>query len=148
MGIASLLTHRVALVRRGPALDGAGQEILDDYGHAVLVETETPGLAVAIQPRSATEMAASHQAGAEIATHRIYALDRSITAADALIHDPATCPVAADLPAGRYELSSSADAAGVGHHLELDAVLVRPKDLAPPGDTGGPGSGSGSGSGS
>jgi hypothetical protein len=137
--IASLLDHRVTLVRRVAVLDDFDEPVLDDYGHPLTVEERRTDVAVAIQPRSGKEIAATHQAGTAIATHMIFAVDRDITTADAIEHDPADCPKLADLPAGRYELDDAADAAGRGHHLELGARLVGEAETAPS-----PGGGSGS----
>jgi hypothetical protein len=144
MPIETLLTHRVSRIRRIGVLDDEGQPTTDEYGQPLSVEDAEPGIAVAIQPKTAREAAAFHQAGAAISTHTIYAVDRTILAADAIYHDPDACPVVKDLPRGRYELSGVPDAAGLGHHLEIDATLVSlPEPAATPGSGGG-GSGSGS----
>lgn len=147
MPIETLLTHRVSVLRRVGVLDEAGEPVLDQRGQPVTTDDTRPGVAVAIQPKSAKERAAQHQAGAAVSTHTIYAVDRTITTAGAIIHDPAACPMTRDLPAGRYELSGTPDAAGVGHHLELDAVLVFTPGLGeapPPGPSGSGDTGSGS----
>lgn len=126
--IASLLTHRVNLVRRVALVDVAGDPVLDEDGHAQRTEHTVPNVAAAIQPISTKERAALHQAGATVGTHRIYALERSITTSDFVEHDPDACPLPAgqDLGPGRYELHAVQDAAGLGHHLEIDATLIGP----------------------
>lgn len=144
MAIGSYLSHRVTLIRRVGLLED-GEPVLDEDGHAERTERRVPGIAAAIQPLSARERAAQHQAGVTVGTHRIFALERSITTADVIEHDPTTCPMptARDLPHELYELSARKDAAGVGHHLELDATVVGPSIAAAPAG-GPPGSGSGS----
>lgn len=148
MGIGSLLTHRANLVRQVALIDTDGSAVLDEDGHAQRTDLTIPDVAVAIQPLSTKERAAQHQAGATVATHRIYALDRSISTVDFIEHVPETCPVLAsrDLPYGRYELHATQDAAGLGHHIEIDATLIGPQ-LAVAVTSGTPGSGAG-GSGS
>jgi hypothetical protein len=145
MGIGSLLTHRANLVRRVALIDTDGHAVLDEDGHAQRTELTIPDIAVAIQPLSTRERAAQHQAGATVATHRIYAVDRSISTADFIEHVPDACPTptAQDLPYGRYELHATQDAAGLGHHLEIDATLIGPA-LAVAAAGGATGSGSGS----
>jgi hypothetical protein len=138
MGISSLLVHRVTRIRQVRLVDGDGADILDELGQPVTADDSKPGIAAAIQPKSAREVAAIHQAGASISTHTIYTIERDFSTADAIVHDPELCPVTADLPAGRYELTGIPDAAGVGHHLELDAVLIGPPAVAA--TTGGSGS--------
>jgi hypothetical protein len=150
MPIESMLTHRVSLVRKVAVLDDEGDPATDEFGQAIVVEDAEPGIAVAIQPKTAREVAAFHGAGAAISTHTIFAVHRGITTADAIAHEPDACPMPAaqDLPRGRYELVGIPDAAGVGHHMELDAVLVASPTASLPEEGGSGGSGSGSGSGS
>ena len=144
MPIGSLLTHRVSILRRTSELDANGEPVVDADSVPVVTETLDPGYAAAIQPKRSQERAAVSEAGVTTLTHTIYMTERSITAADAIIHDPDACPLTVDLPAGRYEIEGPPrDAAGLGHHLEIDAVLTGPVPVA---SGGGSGSGSGSGS--
>lgn len=140
MAVADLLTHRVTLIRRVAVLEG-GMPILDEDGHAERTERRTAGVAAAIQPLSSRERAAQHQAGVTVSTHRIYTVDHAITSADVIEHDPVTCPQTPDLPAARYEVNATPDAAGLGHHLEIDATEIGPA-IAPAPAAGSGGSGS------
>lgn len=141
--IAEHLTHRVTLVRRAAILS-AGRPVLDEDGHIQHTEHRTTGIPVAIQPLSTRERAAQHQAGVTVSSHRIYAVGLGASTADVIEHDPETCPMAPDLPFSRYELNGVADAAGLGHHLEIDATEIGPSITV----AAVPGSGSGSGGGS
>jgi len=143
MAIATRLTHRVTLIRRVAVLED-GEPVLDEDGHAERTESRTTGIAVAIQPLSTKERAAQHQAGVTVSTHRIYALPQTISSADVVEHDPDACPMSLDLPLVRYEINSTPDAAGLGHHLEIDATEIGPTIAAAPAPGGGSGSGSGS----
>lgn len=146
--IETLLTHRVTLVRRAAVLEG-GRPVLDEDGHVQHAEQRTSGIAAAIQPLTSRERASQHQAGLTVSTHRIYAVGLRVTTADAIDHDPDACPQEPDLPAVRYELNGVADAAGIGHHLEIDATEIGPTiKAAAPGGPAGSGSGGGTGSGS
>lgn len=119
------LPHRVSVLRQVPRLNELDEQLLDDYGQP-LSDTDTIAESVpaGIQPKSAQEVAAQHQAGAVKSDTTIYLLPRDITTADAIHHDPTSCPMAVDLPEATYNLVAVPDAAGAGHHLEIDAKLV------------------------
>jgi hypothetical protein len=124
MGIERFLNHRVSIVRQVAVLD-EGDPTYDDYGQPVRsASTIASGVPAGIQPKAAVELAAISQAGAAKATHTIYLLPRDVSAADQVVHDPDACPLTVDLPAGTYQLTGVPDAAGAGHHLELDAFLA------------------------
>jgi hypothetical protein len=142
MPIGSLLDHRVSVVTRVAIVDEEGAPVHDHEGQ-VMTTDRTRLVAVAIQPKAAREVTAPHQAGAPISTHTIFATDLDIRAADALIHDPEACGKTRDLPFGQYELTGVGDAAGRGHHVEIDAILTAP---TVPGGAAGSGETSGSGS--
>lgn len=122
---ARFLNHRISILRQVRRADELGDDVLDDYGQP-LADTDTVAADVAagIQPKTGRELAAQHQAGAVLGDTRIYLLPRDITTADAIYHDPAACPAPIDLPAATYNLVAVRDAAGRGHHLEIDAKLV------------------------
>lgn len=125
MAIGRFLNHQVSIVRMVGTLDD-GDPVLDDHGQPVRSEDEiATGVAAGIQPKSAREVAAISQAGASIADHTIYLLPRIVTTADLIVHDPITCPVGQDLPPQSYRITTVPDAVGAGHHLELDARLVK-----------------------
>jgi hypothetical protein len=120
VGIADRLNHVVHLERD----ETTGTE--DDYGHAVTAPATGEDFRANIQPKSAREVALLSQAGAAIGDWTIFTLPRLIVPADKVIHDSSTCPVAeaADLPDATFELTGVRNAAGLGHHLEIDARLV------------------------
>lgn len=139
--IGDLLTHRVTLVRNVALLAG-GQPVLDEDGHLQHSEARTSGIAAAIQPLTSKERAAQHQAGLVVASTRIYTLPMTASPADLIEHDPDTCPADPDLPHVRYQLTGVQNAAGIGHHLEIDATEIGPTLKGTPPSS--PGSGSGS----
>jgi len=126
MGIAArFVPHRVSLLRQVRQTDELGDDVLDELGQPTFVtDTVASDVPAGIQPKSAREVAATHEAGAVPSDTRIYLLPRDVTTADAVYHDPAACPMAKDLPEATYNIVGLRDAAGAGHHIELDAKLV------------------------
>ena len=121
---ARFLNHRVSIARRVVTLD-EGEVVLDDYGQPTTTETTLAStVAAGIQPKSARELAAISQAGVASSSHNIYMLPRDITTADAIVHDASECPVRTDLPDLTFQVVAVPDAAGAGHHLEIDAQIV------------------------
>lgn len=118
MPIGSRLTHTVDIVR------ATATGTLDDYGQPVESEAVLASVKAAIQPRTQREMETVSQAGAAVTTHAIYLLPTDLTTADYISHDASACPLSADLPDGRFEIIGIANAAGLGHHLEVDARLI------------------------
>lgn len=126
MSIGALLTHRVQIVRQ------SGDEgDLDEYGQPI-VATVTIALDVpaSIQPKSAREMALVSQAGAAVSDHTIFLFPQDLTTADSIVHDPDDCPMHVDLPQGTYQVVSVPAAAGLGHHLEVGAILIEGAGIA------------------
>lgn len=120
MSIGSRLTHTVSIARTSTSTDPNDD---DEFGQPTTTETyET--VKAAIQPKKAEEIALTTQAGAVVSDHRIYLLPTSISTADAIIHEAQACPMSPDLPDARYEITSVPDAAGLGHHLELESKLI------------------------
>jgi hypothetical protein len=119
MSLSGLLDHRVYVSRK---VDGAD----DDYGHPVTTQEVGESFAAAIQPKSIREVVAIDQAGSPVGDWTLFFAPRVVTEADALIHDAAACPKVdtADLPTCRFEITGVRNAAGRGHHLEVDARLV------------------------
>jgi hypothetical protein len=120
MSFASRLDHVVHLER----VVDAGSE--DEWGQPVIGHDIGGPFNVAIQSKTAQEVALIEQSGAPSGTFTIFSLPRVIAAGDAIVHDTMVCPKAdeIDLPTGRYELTGVRNAAGLGHHLEMDARLV------------------------
>lgn len=121
MSFAALLTHAVTIVR--PSSSGDPDDD-DEYGQPVRTEGTIASVRAAIQPKTEQEIALSSQGGAASSDHRIFLLPTSLTTADAIIHDARTCPMRPDLPDARFEIVGVPDAAGIGHHLEVDARLI------------------------
>ena len=120
MSFASRLIHTVHLERDV----ATGTE--DEYGQPVNETEVGENFRAAIQPKTAREVALVTQAGAPFTDTTIFCLPRVMTTADKIVHDASSCPVVAarDLPDGTYELSGIRNAAGLGHHLELDAKVI------------------------
>jgi head-tail adaptor len=136
MSFAGLLTHRISIVQQVKVLDLNGDPELDDYGHEITTDEVVSDVPAAIQPKRALrmgEIALISQAGAALSDHTIFLWPayRPDTSA-AIVHDPDACPLPAphDLPAGRYEIHGVPDAAGRGHHLEVDAHLITSSEVA------------------
>lgn len=120
MSFRSLLRHVVHIERDVDS----GTE--DDYGQSVTVPSVGEDFRAAIQPKSIREVALLSQAGATVGDWTIYALPRQVSTGDRIVHESSTCPVpeTADLPDATFELSGIRNAAGLGHHLEIDARLT------------------------
>jgi len=95
-------------------VDDAGTATLDDYGQPVTVETTIATVPGLIQPRRAREVALASQAGAVIGEHVGYC--RALAGLDT------DCWL--ELDGERYDVLGIADAAGLGHHLELNLRRV------------------------
>ena len=120
MSIASRLTHTVTIERPGTV----DPDVVDDYGQPIAGSPTSRTVKAAIQPKRAEEIALTTQAGATAADFRIYLLPLDLTTADAILHDAQDCPMRPDLPDSRYEITQVPDAAGLGHHLEVEAKLI------------------------
>lgn len=124
MSFGSRLTHTVTVVRSSTSGDPDDD---DDYGQPTETEGTHATIKAAIQPmsqREAAEAVLTTQAGATVADHRIYIFPMDITTGDAIVHEAQSCPMRPDLPDSRYEITGVPDAAGLGHHLELDVKLI------------------------
>ena len=124
MSFGSRLTHTVSIVRKSDA------HTLDDYGQPVTSDEVIETVKAAIQPRRENEREAVSQAGAATADHVIFMFPTVLRTADAIFHDQSVCPVVRDLPTARYEISGVPNAAGLGHHLEVQARLISASQLA------------------
>jgi len=116
---AQRLIHTLSVVRQIETGD------LDDYGQPVTtpISTSVSGLP---QPKRIREVAAIHEAGATIGTWTIFLAIADVTAGDAITHLDATCavPDSVDLGDHQWNVTGIRNAAGIGHHLEVDASLV------------------------
>lgn len=121
MPIGTRLEHTVDIVRS--TTTGS----YDDYNQPVTTPGVFATIKAAIQPKDAEEQAAVSQAGAGISDHTIYTLPVDIAGGDAVVHDQGDCPMDPDLPTMRFEVGGIRNAAGRGHHLEIDARAVQPE---------------------
>jgi head-tail adaptor len=104
------MIHTLAIERSTP-----GSE--DDYGqpsqtYAVLATVQ--GL---VQPKSYREVALTSQGGAVVSDHTIYLRPTDLQEADRIRFEPDD--------GRRFEVYGVRDAAGLGHHLEVDARMVQ-----------------------
>lgn len=120
MSFASLLDHRVYISR--DVSTGAD----DEWGQPTTVVEVSGPFAASIQPKRVREVALVSSAGANIGEYTIFMQPRRVSAADAIIHDESACgkPGASDYPDLRFEVTGVRNAAGRGHHLEVDARLI------------------------
>jgi len=87
---------------------------VDDYGQPVVAETTVASVKGLVQPRSAREVALASQAGAAIGTYVGYMRPLAgLTARDWI-----------EVDGVRYDVLGVSDAAGIGHHLELNLRKV------------------------
>lgn len=124
MTFGSRLTHTISIVRQ------ADSDTLNDYGQPITTDEVVETVKAAIQPRMPRERESVSQGGPAVTEYVIYLFPTDLTTADALVHDDAVCPVANDLPSGRFEVVGVPNAAGLGHHLEVAARLVEPAQEA------------------
>ena len=119
MSYSDRLIHTLSVVRQVDTDD------LDDYGQPITSST-TRTVTGLPQPKRIREVAAIHQAGAPVGSWTIFVSMDDVLEADAVDHLIATCPVpdANDLPDMHWEITGVRNAAGLGHHLEVDASVV------------------------
>lgn len=113
MAFTGLLEHALAVVT--PTFVIVGGETVQTGQNVAAV----PGL---VQPRTAQEVAALSQAGAEVSTHVIFLDPRDIAAGAWISDNPADVATG-----GRYDITGIRrfDYGG-SPHLEIDARLVTP----------------------
>lgn len=110
MSFDGRLVHTLVIER---PTDGA----VDEYNQPTTTYaplSEVPGL---VQPKTAREVAQLNQAGAVVSTFTIYLRPTEVQPSDRVT-------VVDGGMAGTYEIDGVRDAAGIGHHLELDARMV------------------------
>jgi head-tail adaptor len=110
MSFDSRLVHEVAIERATPGT-------VDDYNQPSLTYATIATVPALVQPKSGRERAQLNEAGAVKAEYRIYLRPTDITEGDHLIKQDS---------GEVYEIGFVADAAGIGHHLEIDATRVWP----------------------
>lgn len=110
MSFDALLRHTLVVKQMTPG----DPMILDDYGQPVVTETTLATVPGRITPKSAREVALASQAGAAVSTHTGF------------LRPLAGLHTGCWIECGgiRYDLVGMPDAAGHGHHLELELVAV------------------------
>ena len=122
MSFDALLRHTLVVKRNVqttvpahvPAEPNDGDPIFDDYGQPVMAEHTVATVAGRVQPKSVREVAITSQAGAVVSTHTGFV--RPLAGLDT------GCWI--ECGGIRYDIVGMPDAAGAGHHLELDLVAV------------------------
>lgn len=118
MSFSGRLIHTLS-VERATDID------TDDYGQAVSTwsATSVRGLP---QPKSIREQALTSEAGAVVGHWTIFLEAIDLAESDRIVHDPTACsvPGVRDLPHGTFHPTGIRNAAGIGHHLEVDAELI------------------------
>lgn len=110
------LIHDLVIERAQPVLSG-GLPTFDSYNQPVREYVTLARVRGLVQPLSAAEVAAFHQAGADVSDHRIFILPTDIVAADRIRFY--------EDDGNRYEIVGRPEnAGGVGHHIEINARLV------------------------
>lgn len=108
MSFDDLLRHTL-VVKRMTATGAT-----DDYGQPVATETTLATVAGRITPKNAREVALLSQAGAVISDHTAYLWPLAGLDTGCWIESGGV----------RYDITGINDAAGAGHHLELDLKAV------------------------
>lgn len=109
MSFDSRMIHRLVIER---ASDGAVDE-WNQPAQTWATLSEVRGL---VHPKSVREVAQLNEAGAVVSTHTIYMRPTEVEPADRIRFEPDD--------GRRYEIDGVRDAAGIGHHLEIDARMV------------------------
>jgi hypothetical protein len=106
MSFDSRLLHTLVIERATP-----GPE--DDYGHASRTYSALATVPGLVQPKAYREVALTSQGGAVISTHTIFMRPTDLQEADRILYG-----------GHLYEITGVRDAAGLGHHYEVDAKLI------------------------
>jgi head-tail adaptor len=110
MSLTARLRHRLVILRAVPGAE-------DAHGAPQLTWTAVATTRGWVQPRRARELAQLSQGGPVTSDHVVFLLPTDVRAADVLRFDPDD--------GRRLAIRAVRDAAGRGHHLELDAQLVQ-----------------------
>ena len=116
MPIGDRFIHSLVIERLVAQVDGSGSPILDADRQPVSDQVELASVSGLVQPRRVTELLPTDQAEAVRADHVIYLFPTDLEAGDFVFF--------ADDGSRRYEVLGVRDAAGLSHHLEVDARLV------------------------
>lgn len=119
MSFGSRLIHTLTVERATGGMD-------DEYNQPSETFSAIATINALPQPKTISEMALTTQAGVVVGNWTVFAQPGDVRESDRLLHDAVTCPVPSvnDLPSGFFQPTGVRNAAGVGHHLEIDARLV------------------------
>lgn len=110
MSFDSRLRHTFIIER---PTDGA----VDEYNQPTTTYATLASVPGLMQPKDVREVAQLNQAGATVSTHTGYLRPTEIQPSDRV-------RIASGVMAGTYEIDGVRDAAGLGHHYELDCRMV------------------------
>jgi hypothetical protein len=119
VSFADRLIHTLSVVRQSDTGD------VDDYNQPV-TEPTTRSVSGLPQPKRIREVTRIHESGAVIGSWTIFMSPTDLVEGDTINHVAVSCPVPAgvDLPDLRWNITGIRNAAGLGHHLEVDASVV------------------------
>lgn len=109
MSFDDQLIHRLVIER---ATDGA----VDEYNQPSRTWAALAAVPGLVQPKTVRELAQLNEAGAVVSTETIYLRPTDVLESDRIRFDPDD--------GRRYQIDGIRDAAGRGHHLELDCRMV------------------------
>jgi len=109
MSFGNMLIHRLAIER---STTGA----VDDYNQPGQTWAAIATVRGLMQPKSVREVAQLNEAGAVVTDHTAFLLPTDLREADRIRFDPDD--------GRRYQITGVRNAAGIGHHLEVDCRLV------------------------
>ena len=122
MSFAALLVHPLAIVEPAVVGDPEDAADLDDYGNPTADAPSVTLVRGLVQPKTAREVAAFSQAGAEYSDHTIFLLPRRLSGAAYIADADASGGLAG---AGRFDVAGVRSFEfGTAPHLEVDVRLV------------------------
>lgn len=110
MGFDSRLIHALVIER---ATSGAEDP---ETGQPALTYATLAAVSGLIQPKNVREASMQSQAGAVVSTHTVYLRPTDLQERDRIRFEPDD--------GRRFEITGVRDAAGLSHHLEVDARVV------------------------
>lgn len=110
MSFDDRLVHSLVIER---ATAGA----VDDYNQPTRTYATLATVPGLVQPKTAREVTQLNEAGAIVSTHTAYLRPTEIQPSDRI-------RIATGNMAGTYEIDGIRNAAGIGHHLEIDCSMV------------------------
>lgn len=119
MSFAGKLLHTLVVERPSLSTD-------DEYGQPARTYSTYAEIKGLPQPKTIREVALLSQGGAVVGEWTVFLAMIALKESDRIVHDPLICPMPGvrDLPYGTFEPTGIRQAAGIGHHLEVDARLT------------------------